>query len=71
MVNRNMLVQVRIERARNRLHILAEKHHDLQHPAVLKQSMVLDELINQYNMEGEQQRLIESRKLLENKHTLY
>lgn len=50
MVNRNMLVQVRIERARNRLHFLAEKHHDLQHPAVLKQSMVLDDLINQYNM---------------------
>ncbi|WP_339314345.1 aspartyl-phosphate phosphatase Spo0E family protein [Paenibacillus sp. FSL M7-0896] len=70
-MNRNMLVQVRIERARNQLHILAEKHHDLQHPAVLKQSVVLDELINQYNMEGEQQRLIESRKSLENKHTLY
>lgn len=55
MVNRNMLVQVRIERARNQLHILAEKHHDLQHPAVLKQSRVLDELINQYNKKGELQ----------------
>ncbi|WP_405113088.1 aspartyl-phosphate phosphatase Spo0E family protein [Paenibacillus sp. FSL K6-1217] len=71
MVNRNMLVEVRIEQARNRLHILAEKHQDFQHPAVLKQSMVLDELINQYNMKGEQQRLIESRKSFENKHTLY
>lgn len=71
MVNRNMLVQARIECARNQLHMLAEKHHDLQHPAVLKQSMVLDELINQYNKKGEQKRLIESRRSLENKHTLY
>nr|WP_238652063.1 aspartyl-phosphate phosphatase Spo0E family protein [Paenibacillus piscarius] len=66
-----MLVQIRIERARKQLHMLAEKHHDLQHPAVLKQSMLLDELINQYNRKGEQQRLIESRKSLENKHTIY
>lgn len=71
MVNRYILVHARIERARKRLHMLAEKHHNLQHPAVLKQSMVLDELINQYNRKGEQQRLIESRESLEDKHTLY
>ncbi|WP_458460640.1 aspartyl-phosphate phosphatase Spo0E family protein, partial [Paenibacillus sp.] len=27
---------------------------NFQHPAVIKQSMVLDELINQYNRTGEQ-----------------
>lgn len=62
MVNRNMLVQVRIEHARNQLHMLAEKHHDLQHPAVLKQSMLLDELINHFNKKEEQQRIIGSSK---------
>lgn len=71
MVSRDMLVQVRIERARNQLHILAEKHHDLQHPAVLKQSMVLDELINQYNKKGESHRSTESRESLEKKRTLH
>lgn len=52
-MKRSML-QLRIERARNRLHILAEKHGGVQHPAVIKQSMVLDDLINQYNRSGEQ-----------------
>ncbi|OPG89609.1 hypothetical protein B2I21_36150 [Chryseobacterium mucoviscidosis] len=49
-----MLMQLRIERARNRLYVLTEKYGDFQHPAVIKQSMVLDELINQYNRAGEQ-----------------
>ncbi|WP_337035804.1 aspartyl-phosphate phosphatase Spo0E family protein [Paenibacillus illinoisensis] len=54
MGKRSMLIQLRIERARNRLHHLTEKHGNFQHPAVIKQSMLLDELINQYNRTGEQ-----------------
>ncbi|MHA7584732.1 aspartyl-phosphate phosphatase Spo0E family protein [Paenibacillus vandeheii] len=53
-MTRSMLMQLRIERARNRLYVLTEKYGDFQHPAVIKQSMVLDELINQYNRAGEQ-----------------
>lgn len=53
-VEKSMLIQLRIERARNRLHALTTKHENFQHPAVIKQSMVLDELINQYNSIGEQ-----------------
>lgn len=56
MVEKSMLMKVRIERARNRLHTLTEKHRNFQHPAVIKQSMVLDELINQYNRTGEQKK---------------
>lgn len=54
-MKKSMLMQLRIERARNRLHALSEKHENFQHPAVIKQSMVLDDLINQYNRIGEQQ----------------
>jgi len=54
MMKRSMLMQLRIERARNRLHVMAEKYGKFQHPAVIKQSIILDELINQYNRAGEQ-----------------
>lgn len=53
-MTRSMLMQLRIEGARNRLYDLAGKYGDFQHPAVIKQSMVLDELINQYNRAGKQ-----------------
>lgn len=43
-----------IERARNRLYVLADKYGEFQHPAVINQSIILDELINQYNRAGEQ-----------------
>jgi len=33
---KSMLIQLHIERARNRLHVLAEKHRGVQHPAVSK-----------------------------------
>ncbi|QOS81749.1 aspartyl-phosphate phosphatase Spo0E family protein [Paenibacillus sp. JNUCC31] len=53
-MKRSLLIQLRIERARTRLHALAKKHRGVQHPAVIKQSMVLDDLINQYNREKAQ-----------------
>lgn len=38
-----------IEQAREQLHDLVEIHqNEFQHPDVIKQSMLLDELINQY-----------------------
>ncbi|QQZ64543.1 aspartyl-phosphate phosphatase Spo0E family protein (plasmid) [Paenibacillus sonchi] len=55
MGKKSMPMQLQIERARKRLHALTEKHRNFLHPAVIKQSMVLDELINQYNRIGEQQ----------------
>ncbi|MCP1137526.1 aspartyl-phosphate phosphatase Spo0E family protein [Paenibacillus polysaccharolyticus] len=54
-MEKSMLIKLRIERARNRLHALTAKHENFQHPAVIKQSMVLDDLINQYNRIGDQQ----------------
>ncbi|NQX49767.1 aspartyl-phosphate phosphatase Spo0E family protein [Paenibacillus tritici] len=53
-MKKSMLMQLRIERARNRLYTLTNQYGNFQHPAVIKQSMVLDELINQYNVIGEQ-----------------
>lgn len=51
-----ILLKLRIECARTRLHELAKKHSaEFGHPAVIKQSILLDELINQYNrLVGEQ-----------------
>ncbi|MGG0823527.1 aspartyl-phosphate phosphatase Spo0E family protein [Paenibacillus turicensis] len=44
------MVQARIEKARNQLHILTEKYNgQFGHPQVISQSVLLDELINQYN----------------------
>ncbi|MEO2207844.1 aspartyl-phosphate phosphatase Spo0E family protein [Paenibacillus pabuli] len=39
-----------IEKARHNLHMLVERHEGgLGHPDVIRQSMALDELINEYN----------------------
>ncbi|CAI6081075.1 hypothetical protein PAECIP112173_03100 [Paenibacillus sp. JJ-100] len=38
-----------IEEAREKLHQLKTEYGELVHPKVIHQSMVLDELINQYN----------------------
>ncbi|ANY73205.1 MULTISPECIES: aspartyl-phosphate phosphatase Spo0E family protein [Paenibacillus] len=38
-----------IERERNKLHKMKQRYRDFNHPKVLEQSAVLDELINQYN----------------------
>lgn len=56
MMKKRVLIQRRIDRARKHLHILVEKYGEIQHPAVIKQSMVLDDLINQYNHEIAQER---------------
>lgn len=52
MIEKNM---ARIEQARKLLNDLVKVHsNDFQHPDVIKQSMLLDELINQYSRSGEQ-----------------
>jgi len=38
-----------IEQERNKLHKMKQRYRDFNHPKVLRQSIVLDELINQYN----------------------
>lgn len=43
-------LQERIEAARIKLHVLTEKYNgQLLHPYVIRQSVRLDNLINQYN----------------------
>ncbi|WNS42596.1 aspartyl-phosphate phosphatase Spo0E family protein [Paenibacillus sp. MMS20-IR301] len=42
-------VRIRIERARSRLHQLQTRHGGFGHPEVLRQSVVLDELLNTYD----------------------
>lgn len=42
-------IQFSIERERYKLHIMKERYREFNHPKVLGQSLVLDELINKYN----------------------
>lgn len=42
-------VRIRIERARNKLHKLQIQYGGFNHPEVLRQSVVLDELLNTYD----------------------
>lgn len=56
MTKKSVHIQRRIDRARKHLHFLVEKYGEVQHRAVIKQSMVLDDLINQYNREIAQER---------------
>lgn len=49
MVHNPETIQECIEKARQRLYQIAKAHKELWHPEVIRQSMVLDELINQYN----------------------
>ncbi|AIQ61351.1 Spo0E family sporulation regulatory protein-aspartic acid phosphatase [Paenibacillus sp. LMG 31459] len=42
-------VRIRIERARSKLHQLQVQYGGLCHPEVLRQSVVLDELLNSYD----------------------
>ncbi|MGG4555403.1 MULTISPECIES: aspartyl-phosphate phosphatase Spo0E family protein [Paenibacillus] len=44
-----IILKNRIEEARQRLHSLELLYGGLQHPKVLEQSIILDELINKYN----------------------
>ncbi|ASA26193.1 hypothetical protein B9T62_05295 [Paenibacillus donghaensis] len=44
-----MLIQIRIEQERQEMYLLVGKYGDLAHPKVIKQSILLDDLINQYN----------------------
>ncbi|TKH43864.1 aspartyl-phosphate phosphatase Spo0E family protein [Paenibacillus sp. FSL R10-2782] len=45
---RDDILRQRLERARQKLYILQAKH-GFSHASVLRQSMILDKLINQYN----------------------
>ncbi|CAM3299154.1 Spo0E family sporulation regulatory protein-aspartic acid phosphatase [Paenibacillus taichungensis] len=56
MTKKRVHIQRRIDRARKHLHLLVEKHGGIQHPAVIKQSMVLDDLINLYNRDIAQEK---------------
>lgn len=42
-------IQTNIERERHKLHIMKQRYREFNHPKVLGQSLVLDELINKYN----------------------
>lgn len=42
-------VRIRIEQARSKLHKLHMQYGGLAHPEVLRQSVVLDELLNVYD----------------------
>ncbi|GAA0135056.1 hypothetical protein YSY43_18960 [Paenibacillus sp. YSY-4.3] len=44
-----IILKKRIEEARQKLHRLELLYGGLQHPKVLEQSILLDELINKYN----------------------
>lgn len=47
-MKKTIKLQKKIEDARQKLYILEQRYNDFQHPLVLKQSMLLDELINEY-----------------------
>ncbi|PQZ99870.1 MULTISPECIES: aspartyl-phosphate phosphatase Spo0E family protein [Paenibacillus] len=49
MVHNPETIQECIEHARQRLYQIADQYAELWHPEVIRQSMVLDELINEYN----------------------
>ncbi|WP_434749338.1 aspartyl-phosphate phosphatase Spo0E family protein [Paenibacillus amylolyticus] len=49
MVRNPETLQECIEKARQRLYQIANQYPNLWHPEVIRQSMVLDELINEYN----------------------
>ncbi|MCL6663313.1 aspartyl-phosphate phosphatase Spo0E family protein [Paenibacillus polymyxa] len=49
MVHNPETIQECIEHARQRLYQIAAQYPELWHPEVIRQSMVLDELINEYN----------------------
>lgn len=60
MVHNPETIQECIEHARQRLYQIADQYAELWHPEVIRQSMVLDELINEYN------NAIRSRKISKN-----
>lgn len=43
------IVRIRIEQARSKLHTLHIQYGGFNHPEVLRQSVVLDELLNAYD----------------------
>jgi hypothetical protein len=49
MTNNSIEIQARMERARHKMHLLVQEYGGFEHSKVIKQSMLLDELINQYN----------------------
>ncbi|MDM5280912.1 aspartyl-phosphate phosphatase Spo0E family protein [Paenibacillus silvae] len=47
-MKRSTLIQLEIEQARSRLHEIANQYNGLLHPELIKQSVILDKLINQF-----------------------
>ncbi|WP_106769310.1 Spo0E family sporulation regulatory protein-aspartic acid phosphatase [Paenibacillus faecalis] len=47
-MSNSRVIQDSIERERHKLHFLTQEYGALGHPKVIQQSMVLDDLINQY-----------------------
>ncbi|GGF66338.1 hypothetical protein GCM10010912_09190 [Paenibacillus albidus] len=47
--------RIRIERARYKLHQMQMQYGSFNHPKVLRQSVALDELLNQYNLSYQQE----------------
>ncbi|WP_260989918.1 aspartyl-phosphate phosphatase Spo0E family protein [Paenibacillus xylanexedens] len=52
-MRRRARIQLRMERARSRLYELEKKYNEFLHLEVIKQSVILDKLINQFNHEEE------------------
>lgn len=48
-MNGPLATRILIEKERLKLHQMQTEYDDLSHPKVLRQSVLLDELINMYN----------------------
>jgi hypothetical protein len=58
-VNDRSSLNTKLEVERRKLHNLTN-HHDLTHPLVIRQSQLLDRLINEYNNKSKKKRFKES-----------
>lgn len=61
-MDRLVPIRIRIERARYKLHQMQMQYDSFNHPKVLRQSVALDKLLNQYNLSYQQERHTESRR---------
>ncbi|SCY83474.1 Spo0E like sporulation regulatory protein [Paenibacillus polysaccharolyticus] len=52
-MRKSVLIHLKMEQARSHLHELAKKYNGFLHPEVIKQSVILDKLIDQFNHEAE------------------
>ncbi|WP_240036751.1 aspartyl-phosphate phosphatase Spo0E family protein [Paenibacillus amylolyticus] len=52
-MRKSVLIQLKMERARGRLNELTKEYNGFLHSEVIKQSMILDKLITQFNHKEE------------------